>query len=537
MRKIVAAALALPFLAFITASAAVRKSASVRLLLMAGSVAILVAGLLVGLPAKQVAGTGAPTFAPLSPQADAHRTDTNLALDVPFQVQFTKPMNENSVEAALAISPKVDVALKWDATAQVLSLAPSPHWEPYTNYQIDIAGAATDQQGLGLATPIHASFDSGSPTAGTIVATQMGGDLASPGTAFQLTFTRPVRLATVLARLGISPQVPVTIVGDDPTDVASQVFTVTPKQALASDLTYVVSMGDAGIDASGSPLQPVKPLQIHTMTTPEVVRFRPQPGAVALDTNQPVSVRFTVPMDRTATAAAFSVTVNGRAVGGSLYWAEDDAVLVLTPRYPFKVGSTVVARVSTAARAVGGLHISTAASATFTIAKPRSASIPWTGGVAVASARWYSSEVYYLNLMNCTRIGRWVTRSGSCSTETHHTLPAQDRLSLDAGISNKVSRPYAKYMADNRLLDHYLRGTSPHSRLAAQGYPGGSWGENIASPSTSGQGGMIDIEIFYQNEYWCRCEHYLNIMNPYFHRVGIGVWVSNSVRVSIDFYG
>jgi hypothetical protein len=48
---------------------------------------------------------------------------------------------------------------------------------------------------------------------------------------------------------------------------------------------------------------------------------------------------------------------------------------------------------------------------------------------------------------------------------------------------------------------------------------------------------MIDIEIFYQNEYWCRCEHYGNIMNPYFRRAGIGVWVSNSVRVSIDFYG
>jgi hypothetical protein len=51
---------------------------------------------------------------------------------------------------------------------------------------------------------------------------------------------------------------------------------------------------------------------------------------------------------------------------------------------------------------------------------------------------------------------------------------------------------------------------------------------------------MIDVEIFYQNESWCQCEHYLNIMAPFLHRAGIGVWVGSSTgatRVSIDFYG
>ena len=86
-----------------------------------------------------------------------------------------------------------------------------------------------------------------------------------------------------------------------------------------------------------------------------------------------------------------------------------------------------------------------------------------------------------------------MTGGGACSTATNHTLPAQDRLSLDAGISNKVSRPYAKKMADNRQLDHYLSGTTPHSRLAAQGWGGYSWGENIASPTSAGNGGMISI--------------------------------------------
>ena len=535
MRKIAAVVLALPILASMFVSAAVRKSGAARLVLMVGAVVVIVAGLLAGLPAKPVAGLGTPTFAPLAPQADAQQVESNLALDAPFKVQFTKPMNEGSVESSLTISPNVDVTYKWDATGQTLSLVPNPHWEAETQYAVDISAAASDQQGLSISNASHTTFSSGSPTEGTITATQMNADLASPATAFQVTFTRPVRLATVQTILAINPKVPVTVVGDDPTDVASQVFTMTPTNGLASKTSYVVSMSDGGVDASGSPLQPVTMLAVTTMEAPAVVRFRPQDGTRAYDTNQPISVRFTVPMDRNSTAAALTVTVGGKAVAGSIGWAEDDTVLVLTPRYSFKIGATVVARISTAARAVGGLHISAAASATFTVAKPTSSSIA-SGGAASAGSPWYASEVYYMNLMNCTRTGGWVVRSGSCSTETHHTLPAQGRLLLDAGISSKVSRPYAKYMADNRLLDHYLRGTTPHSRMTAQGYPGIT-GENIASPSTSGKAGMIDIEIFYQNEYWCRCEHYYNIMLPYFRRAGVGVWVSNSVRVSIDFYG
>jgi hypothetical protein len=185
------------------------------------------------------------------------------------------------------------------------------------------------------------------------------------------------------------------------------------------------------------------------------------------------------------------------------------------------------------------LHLAGGGSSTFKISTPQSTGIVYkTGGLSAASAKWYASEVYYLNLMNCTRSGRWVTSGGACSTETHHTLPAPGNLiKLNADISNRVSRPYAKYMADNKLLDHFLRGTTPHSRLCAAGYCGPAWGENIASPSSSGKGGMISIEVFYQNEYWCRCEHYYNIMDRYFTMAGIGVWVSKSVRVSIDFYG
>ena len=543
MRKSTAATLALPVAALVRATAWLRRSARIQGFMVSVAVAVVVGVLLVGLPAKPVAGQPLPTFAPLAPQADSHSPASDLALDVPFQIQFTKPMNEGSVEGALKIDPTIDVEFRWDATGQMVSLVPSPHWAPMTNYQVSVSSAATDQEGLSLSTPIQTAFQSGSLTAGTITATRTVGDLTSPTTAFQITFTRPVRLGTVMARLGINPRLDVSIVGDDPTDVASQVFTMTPKNALDPDTTYLVIMAEGGVDASGSGLQIVAPLQIRTLAAPAVQTFKPATGTKTYDTNQPISLRFTIAMDEKSTESALTVLAGGRAVAGSTSWSEGDTVLNFTPRRSFAIGASVTVKLSTAGRSTGGLHVA-ASSATFLVSTPRSRAIaitksriPVTGGQGTSSAPYGDMENYYLSLMNCTRTGGWVTSGGDCSSQTRHTLPSQGALALDAGISNNVSRPYAAALADSGLLTHNLNGTTTHGRLAAAGYGSGSWGENIASPGNAGQGGMIMVENFYQNESGCRCAHYYNIMNRYFHRVGIGIWVSRGVRIVIDFYG
>ena len=513
--------------------------------LFIGPVAVLVAGLLLGLPAKPASAQALPTFAPLAPQGVAHRGDASLPLDVPFTVQFTKPMNESTVAAAFSITPKIGVRFQWDATGQVLSLAPDPYWQPHTEYTVDISGSATDQEGLGLTTPVHASFQSGEPTSGQITVTRMVGDRASPSTTIQVTFTRPVKLATIMTRLGISPQTPTTITGDDPTDLASQVFTMTPKQALLTNTTYQITFGDGATDSAGAALQPIAPVTVTTLEAPAVVKITPQDGSVVYDTHQPISIQFSVPMDQKATAAALSVTVGGRAVAGSTHWTDDGLTLVFTARYAFYLGSRVSASINKSARSVGGLTMPAGASASFTVIAASTArggrsgvKIPWLGGVASATRPWHDSELYYMKLMNCTRTGGWVTSGGLCSTVTQHTLPARPAMAFNNGIADNVARPYAKALADAGVLIHTYGGTTVHQRLTAGGFPGPAWGENIASPSNSGAGGMNSVETYFQAESWCRCSHYANIMNPYFHQAGVGVWVTGSrVRVVADFYG
>jgi hypothetical protein len=544
MRKRAQALLAFPADRLVRSAGWLRRSARIQGALVSIATALVVGVLLIGLPTAQVAGQQIPTFAPLAPQADASTPQGDLSLDVPFKIQFTKPMNEGSVENDLKLEPKTDIRFRWDATGQALALVPSPHWLPDTTYQVSVSSAATDQEGLALATPILSSFKSGSLTAGTLTATRMVADLASPTTAFQLTFTRPVRLATIVSGVSIDPTTDFSVVGDDPTDAASQVFTVTPKSALDTDTVYRVSMDGGGVDLSGSPLLDVASLQIRTLATPTVLTFTPATGTKTYDTNQPISVRFSIAMDEKSTEAALTVYANGNAMAGTTKWSESDTVLSFVPRRSFAIGTSVAVRLAVTAKSAGGLHISAAAGANFSVSAPRSSAIkytrsriPVTGGEGTSSAPYKDMEIYYMSLMNCTRTGGWVTSSGDCSTETRHTLPRMGALALDDGISNKVARPYAAQLADLGVLIHTLYGTTTHGRLAAGGYPGASWGENIASPGNAGASGMISVETFFQGESGCRCAHYANIMNRFFHRAGIGIWVSHGVRLVVDFYG
>jgi hypothetical protein len=542
MRNIAAAARAVTARGLAPIAARLHRPAVSQLAVGAGAVAALVAGLLVGLPAKPVAGQTVPSLVALAPQADAIRPSSDLPLDVPFQVRFTKPMNAGTVASALTITPAIEVRFLWDATGQVLSVAPNPHWVPYTHYTVDISTAATDQEGLALTTPIHESFQSGSPTAGQITATKMVGERASPSTAFKLTFTRPVKLATVLILLGISPHIELSISGDDPTDLASQVFTLTPRKALEINTTYVISLADGGTDSAGAALQPVVPLGVKTLDRPTAT-FTPQDGAVTYDSHQPISITFSEAMDQKSVEAALTVEQDGRGVIGRVSWSEDGLTLIFTARYTFYVGSRISVRVTASARSAGGLTMAATAGADFLVSNPRlgrvayTTRVPMSGGIASSTAPWHAMEIYYLNLMNCTRTGKWLTSGGMCSTDSHHTLPAQPPLAYNTGLANSVARPYAKALADRVALTHYLDGTTPSGRMCSWGgYCGASWGENVGNAGAANQAGMIAVEIYFQNEYWNKGGHYRNIMNAHFHTAGIGLWYSNCARIVIDFY-
>jgi uncharacterized protein YkwD len=241
-------------------------------------------------------------------------------------------------------------------------------------------------------------------------------------------------------------------------------------------------------------------------------------------------------MDHASTEAAWSATVDGTNIAGSLRWAEDDTVLVFTAGAAFDYSKQVVMSVGAGATSRAGIALAQAASATFTtIAKPR-VIVPRAasgGARPVGAGAWAAVEVYYLGLLNCTRQGGWVTSTGDCSSPGGSGLNA---LILDAGISDRVARPYAALLASRGLCTHTANGT-PGDRLRSAGYPSAYWGENIGCRSGNPYSSVLGSHLYFQSESSYNGGHWRNIMRPDFTYVGIGVWVdAGRVRLVCDFY-
>jgi hypothetical protein len=147
---------------------------------------------------------------------------------------------------------------------------------------------------------------------------------------------------------------------------------------------------------------------------------------------------------------------------------------------------------------------------------------------------WAAVEAYYLQLINCARTGGVVSRSGTCSGGgTRNVKP----LRLDAGISAKVSRPYARMLATSGRCSHFSGG-GPSSRLRRAGFGSPRWAENLSCPSgmSPAATAVYSIRYFQREKAW-NGGHWRNLRNPQYDRVGIGIWAARGrVIIVSNFY-
>ena len=552
MRKYALALLAVPVLAVVYVGSLLRTSPLVR-----GGVAITLGAVIafgaIAMVRPTATKANLPTeIVPLTQAAFKKTVATGVAVDAPATIDFSTPMDHASVQAALRVQPATQISLIWSADDTSVTIVPVGHWAPGTYHTITVESGALAMSGRPSTTPARTSFLTREPATALVKATKPVGKRVAVDTGFTVVVDGPLDPASVPDAIRMDPPVD-GVVTTESADGATRLL-FTPTEPLQADQAYDVVI--AGVrDTDGIALEPAT-LKVRTMAAPSVVRFRPVAGVQDAPREQVISVRFTRAMDLESTRSAFTVTLDDKPIEGTISFAEGDTVLVFGPAEALPYDSKVVASVAASARGVDGSTLTEASTSAFrTLDKPKPstpAAQPPTpaaepppaggggspggdagGGGSVGSGSWSSVERYYLGLMNCTRTGGWVTSGGDCSSPGGRDVAP---LQLSDGISDEVSRPYAKLLATRATCNHFIGG-NPGDRLRRAGYTNYVWAENLGCRSGSPTGSVLGTHLFYQSEKPYSGGHYVNLMSPKYDRVGIGVWVSSGqVRLVVDFY-
>ncbi len=535
MRKLGAIAFGIPVIVAVYLATLLRRSVAGR---VAAALAVAsLAGIVVLTVIPPAPSAAVPASVARVPVAADFTSEvrTGLGLLDPIGIKFSAPMDPASVAAAVRIRPAAAVSLVWSEDGTQLRLAPVDHWAADTLYTVVIDSSAAGVDGATLPVPVRAAFLTADGGSGMASATLMVDSRAALITEFRISLDREVDPAVARRALRTAPKIAGTLAAEPAAD-GGQRLTFTPATPLTPDTTYRIWF-EGLVDADGLPFTDAPALTVRTGEAPAVVRFRPLAGTVDVARDAAVSVRFTQPMDRGTTAAAFTLTVNGTAVAGKATWAEQDTVLVFDPATDFPYGAAVVATLAPSALSKAAAPLAAASASLMVVPKPEAPAavkIP-TGGGGAVSGSWTAVEAYYLKLMNCTRQGGLVTSTGTCSSPGGRDVAA---LKLDAGISSKVSRPYAKLLATRALCSHFIGG-NPGDRLRLAGYTSYRWAENLGCRSGNAYSAVLGSHLYFQSERnWSPVGgHYKNLMNAAYDRAGIAVWVyGGRVRLVVDFY-
>jgi uncharacterized protein YkwD len=539
LRKYLVALLAVPVLVSVYAAVALGRSRMIRAGVAISLGAVLALGAIS--LARPTVTTASPVrdIVPLTQAAFRTTVGTKVQLDAPATISFTTPMERASVEAALTVEPRTDVTFRWSAEDTVLSIVPASHWEAGTFYTITVRPGALASTGRPMTSPVRAAFLTRAATTATLAATASSGSRVAIDSAFTVTFDQPVDPTSIAAAIRLEPATPGSLASEVGPG-GRTAYTFTPSRPLKADARYRLLVVGAR-DASGTEIA-ARSLAIRTSVAPAVVRFRPRPLTQDVPRDALISVRFTRPMDHRTTKAAFKVTAGGKAVKGKITFAENSTVLVFDPGAALPWDVRVVATVGRSARSTDGVSLGANARVAFRTV-PRVTRTTSTapisrsggGGGSVGSGTWGAVERYYLRIMNCTRTGGWVTSGGDCSSPGGRNVAP---LKLDAGISSKVARPYAKKLAVNNMCTHFSGG-NPGDRLRRAGYTSYRWAENLGCRSGNPYSAVLASHRYFQSERAWSPDggHYVNLMNSAYDRAGIGVWVSGGrVRLVVDFY-
>jgi uncharacterized protein YkwD len=492
---------------------------------------------------QQAATQASPEPEPLVPASLLPQTvGIAVPTDASVTIPFGAAMDAASVESKLTLVPEQPFETAWNESRTALTIAPDRRWRTDEQYVVMVSASALRSSGEPAGTvsrfafttetapvvsdfQVHLATDAatapatapsatadtaGAPSAGAVQPPTETATEVSATSSITVSFSDPMDRPDVEDRFAITPNVD----GELTWDGGDLVFT--PAARLAAGNRYTISVIGAH-DLTGNVIGGEANFSFIVQPGAQVTKTAPASKATDVEPST-VEMWFSQPMDVDATNAAFSLTdgSTGALVGGLLNWNEAGTQLIYTPDRPFAGGRTFTVALAESAQDAFGNPISS--SWTFaTKAAPAAApatsttttrAAPAPSVVVPAPAPATSLAGYALNQVNAARAA-------------YGFAP----LVLDGAIS-AVASAHAWDQATNNYFSHYgLNGSTRDTRLRAGGVSYSVSGENQCYYVGMSQQATLDWchAQFMAEPYPGHWNHIANILNPNFHRMGVGI--------------
>jgi uncharacterized protein YkwD len=474
----------------------------------------------------------------------------------PVTISFPAPMDRASVETALALIPDQPTTFAWDADGRALTISAARRWRTDQQYLVVVPAQARTLAGLPLRKAERYSFTTQAAPAITDFTVDLAGvddkriaalPKAKPVVAFEAADTGPTQNPPASTAADVSAHSSVTIGFSAPMDhpdvaasfaispnVAGKLgwsvrgLTFTPTKPFARGQRYTISLRGAH-DLIGNVLGGDTNFSFITRQAGQLVRVRPRLGAQNV-TDQHVEMWFSQPMADEATDKAFSITdaTIAAVVSGELSWNANRTQLRLTPDAPFADGHTYVVKLGKGTADADG-HAFT-----------QSWSFTMAGAVAQAPAPVQRSQLTQRSAPAIPPPAPSGSMQGYALNQINAARAAYGfaPLVLDGAVS-AVAYGHAYDQAAHGYFSHTGQdGSTRDTRLRAGGISYSYSGENQCYYSGIGVAATLDWchRAFMGEPYPGQWNHIANILDPRFHRVGIGIaQVGGAVVIVWDF--
>ncbi|MDX1616307.1 MAG: Ig-like domain-containing protein, partial [Candidatus Promineifilaceae bacterium] len=292
-------------------------------------------------------------------------------LDGAITLRFDQPMDQESVAEAFQVTEAdadqvVDGTFQWPRPDTMI-FTPLDQLERSQHYRVTVADTAVAQNGKPLRQEINLQVE----TVGFLRVSQTspsdGGAEVHTDAAITVAFNRPVVPLVTTGQQSDLPQ-PLSFQPDvdgQGSWISTSIYRFVPSEPLAGATNYQVTVESGLEDVTGGILSDPVTFTFTTLQ-PSVVSTSPGNRDRLVSPVGPYTVSFNMPMDRSTTEAAISLSPGASL---SYEWAEDNRSVTLTPQNPLARGEDYTLNVAASATSSGGdASLNRAVTAPFTVA-------------------------------------------------------------------------------------------------------------------------------------------------------------------------